>query len=62
MSQEVVKRPDEVVRQYGAEFGLVLPSHINPEQFTRLAMGHCAATRNWKPSLNATSGACFRHC
>ncbi len=51
MSQEVVKRPDEVVRQYGAEFGLVLPSHINPEQFTRLAMG--ALRRN--PKLEAVA-------
>lgn len=34
-----VVRPDQMVQNYSAEFAAVLPSHIKPEVFTRVAVG-----------------------
>lgn len=37
--REVAHRPDQMVEHYIGEFAAVLPSHVKPETFTRLAVG-----------------------
>lgn len=51
MTSTDVVRPDQMVQNYAAEFALVLPSHVNPDVFTRVAVG--ALRRN--PALMAAA-------
>jgi recombination protein RecT len=36
---DIARRPDEMVEHYVGEFAQVLPSHVKPETFARLAVG-----------------------
>jgi recombination protein RecT len=37
--KDVARRPDQLVQSYTSEFAQVLPSHVSPEVFTRVAIG-----------------------
>ena len=37
--QEIARRPDLMIERYAAEFAAVLPSHVKPETFVRVAVG-----------------------
>lgn len=50
-STDIARRPDVMVEHYVGEFAQVLPSHIRPESFARLAVG--ALRRN--PKLYAAA-------
>lgn len=52
-STDIARRPDEMVEHYVGEFAQVLPSHVRPETFTRLAVG--ALRRN--PKLYAAAAS-----
>lgn len=38
-STDIARRPDEMVEHYVGDFAAVLPSHVKPETFARLAVG-----------------------
>ena len=46
MSTELAMRPDLMVAKYEHEVAMVLPSHVKPEQFMRLAVGALRRDRN----------------
>lgn len=50
---DIARRPDLMVEQYVDEFAQVLPSHVKPETFARLAVG--ALRRD--PALNRAAAA-----
>ena len=52
-STDIARRPDQLIEHYVAEFAQVLPSHVKPEQFARLAVG--ALRRDPKLMAAATS-------